>query len=174
MSIDQFHRSTSSNIHCNLRWTRWTWDGAGHSHLAHAACTGTPQSGLASWSEMDGKCFLGPKAIDIFPWYWNIMKISTYDYVSFIIIYICVCVCRCFCIGDHNLFTSHGGCGFILVAATVPKSKSGRSPKQLVWVNAILAGYQCLTSPVYQFITQRNMHCAWVGDNQPLETSMDL
>lgn len=93
MSIDQFHRSTSSNIHCNLRWTRWTWDGAGHSHLAHAACTGTPQSGLASWSEMDGKCFLGPKAIDIFPWYWNIMKISTYDYVSFIIIYICVCVC---------------------------------------------------------------------------------
>lgn len=155
MSIDQFHRSTSSNIHCNLRWTRWTWDGAGHSHLAHAACTRTPQSGFASWrSEMDGKCFLGPKAIDIFPWYWNIMKISTYNYVSFIIIYICVYVCRCFCIGYHNLFTSHGGVRLYIAGGSNCSLANLLSPKQLVWVNAILAGYQCLTSPVYQFITQ--------------------
>jgi len=53
------------------------------------------------------------------------------------------------------------------VAATVPKSKSGRSPKQLVWVNAILGGYQCLTSPVYQFITEKYALCLSWGQPTP-------
>ena len=63
-------------------------------------------------------------------------------------------VCRCFRIGYHNLFTSHGGVRLYIAGGSNCSLANLLSPKQLVWVNAILAGYQCLTSPVYQFITQ--------------------